>query len=99
VTGLSEEIGKVKPVGGGDLAEDVFGGLVQVLDLDWKGSIRVLAHIADAPGHDHTGTNLMHKYKDGDKNPDGIRARSSLQINYWLRVSSVLLQVDRSSIL
>jgi len=49
-------------MGGGDKAEDVFGGLAQALELDWKGNIKILAHICDAPGHDHTGMGLMNEY-------------------------------------
>jgi uncharacterized protein YegL len=41
--------------GGGDLAEDVCGGLAAALELDWKSSSKALILITDAPGH---GTEL-----------------------------------------
>ena len=39
--------------GGGDIPEDVFGGLEKAGELGWTtdGSTRVLFHIADAPCH------------------------------------------------
>ena len=45
-------VGDIKASGGGDLCEDVIGGLKEVLDLEWEeGSHRILIHIADAPSH------------------------------------------------
>ena len=41
----------VKATGGGDAAEDVFGGLEEAGNLSWKSANRVLLHIADAPCH------------------------------------------------
>lgn len=41
----------VKATGGGDEAEDVFGGLDTILQLNWTAPCRVLMHFADAPCH------------------------------------------------
>eukprot|EP00803_Ostreobium_quekettii_P011476 evm.model.scf_761.1 EVM.evm.TU.scf_761.1 scf_761:19146-21246(+) len=40
-----------KATGGDDEAEDVFGGLDAVLQLEWEAPTRVLIQVADAPGH------------------------------------------------
>jgi len=43
---------KCAPVGGGDAAEDVLGGIQQsVFGIAWQAPIRVLYHICDAPAH------------------------------------------------
>jgi len=41
----------IKATGGGDACEDIFGGLEEVLKLDWKHYIRILVHVGDAPQH------------------------------------------------
>ena len=42
---------KLVATGGGDTPEDVNGGFVKTLGLDWKSGVRMLVHIADAPCH------------------------------------------------
>jgi hypothetical protein len=37
--------------GGGDVCEDVFGGLEAVINLSWKNPNRILIHVADSPQH------------------------------------------------
>ena len=58
---MAQSIALVKPKGGKDYCEDVFGALEQALTLDWKGDIRIMAHICDAPGHDHANQGRMHQ--------------------------------------
>lgn len=38
-------------IGGGDVAEDVLGGLMEVAALQWDADVKILLHIADAPAH------------------------------------------------
>ena len=37
--------------GGGDVCEDVLGGLEKTIQLNWKQSLRILIHIGDCPSH------------------------------------------------
>lgn len=66
---ISEFARKVTPFGGGgDAAEDVFGGIEKVLQLSWsKGGnvVHKLVHIGDAPSH---GT-LYHDFEKRTKDP------------------------------
>ena len=49
---FKKTIGKISASGGGDLAEDVVGGLeVAIYTLRWSHKNKVLFHIADAPHH------------------------------------------------
>jgi hypothetical protein len=41
----------MKVTGGGNVLEDVAGGLNCVTKLDWKSSTRLVIHIADVPCH------------------------------------------------
>ncbi len=41
----------VEARGGGDECEDIFGGLQNVLALDWKFPTRIVIHVGDAPQH------------------------------------------------
>ncbi len=80
-TSLSEFVNMVsnqRPMGGGDEAEDVLGGLHVVRGLDWQSQTRILYHFADAPAHgrefhDSRGTD---DYPDGD--PNGLKANEIL---------------------
>ncbi|XP_046841768.1 alpha-protein kinase vwkA-like [Xenia sp. Carnegie-2017] len=75
--------------GGGDRAEDVFGGIEQVTKLSWSKHTRIMLHIADAPCHGnrfHT-MSVQDNYPEGD--PHGLKVEdllSKLQkmnILYW----------------
>ena len=78
----------LKATGGADECEDIFGGLEEVIKLEWKSSSRVLFHIADAPCHGsrfHSRAN--DDYPDGD--PRGLNITSllkklvDLNVNYY----------------
>ena len=81
-------VSRIKAGGGGDDAEDVFGGLEQVGDLKWSAPTRIVFHVADAPCHGskfHDG--VGDSYPNGD--PRGRRAEDllnkleQLQVKYW----------------
>ena len=44
-------VSNVEAVGGGDTAEDIFGGLEEAGKLSWTAVNRILVHFADAPCH------------------------------------------------
>ena len=59
----------IEATGGDDMAEDVAGGLRQVLDLAWEDSdVRTLIHIADAPPHglDYHAPHISDRFPEGD---------------------------------
>lgn len=85
-------VGAIKATGGGDAAEDVFGGLnVAVKEMDWGSTknTNLLIHIADAPCHG----SQYHESNVGDDNPSGdpngisltslMKKIVSFRINYW----------------
>jgi len=41
----------IKAGGGGDTSEDVLGGLLQCINLEWKHTVRLVIHFADSPSH------------------------------------------------
>ena len=60
-------IGKQKAIGGGDLAENVIGGLSYGLQQSWQSSAKYAVLICDAPSHGST----YYKGKIDDKFPEG----------------------------
>jgi hypothetical protein len=44
-------LGTLVASGGGDVPEDVLGGLQQAINASWEQSTRCIVHIADAPAH------------------------------------------------
>lgn len=71
VQAVETRLGGVEARGGDDAAEDVAGGLHQAASLDWRGDVRVMFHVADAPAHgsEYHGPTLSDRYPGGD--PDG----------------------------
>ena len=79
---------RIEAAGGDDDAEDVFGGLEKVGELEWSAPTRIVFHVADAPCHGskfHDG--VSDSYPNGD--PRGRRAKDllckleQLQVKYW----------------
>lgn len=60
-------IDKLAATGGGDIPEDVLGGLQQALNASWKQKTRCIVHIADAPPH---GRTLQNEAISGDSYPE-----------------------------
>ena len=56
-------VAKITAEGGGDVPEDVIGGLNRAISLTWpeKSGGRILFHLADAPPH---GKGTYHNFKD-----------------------------------
>jgi hypothetical protein len=68
VPALKTFIERVKPIGGGDIPEDIAGGLHKTLALPWHASTRCLILVADAPCHGTKFHSLGGKYPGGDPN-------------------------------
>lgn len=81
VTEFEKNIEEIKFSGGGDEAEDVFGGLEQVPKLAWLNSSRVLFHMADAPCHGRAYYDTT-KFKSDDHpkgDPKGLNIKDLLK--------------------
>ena len=82
-------MGSIAAKGGGDVPEDVFGGIEEVTKLSWIRQTRILFHIADSPCH---GTRF-HDPSVGDDYPNGdprglqiedlLSKLEGLQVIYW----------------
>jgi hypothetical protein len=48
---IYSEVMNLKPLGGGDSAEDVAGAYRWVTNLNWDADVRAVFHITDAPAH------------------------------------------------
>ncbi|KAF0541043.1 kinase-like protein [Gigaspora margarita] len=69
---------KVMAKGGGDVAEDVLGGLnAAITEMTWSNPTRILIHIGDAPPHGRRFTKFNDDYPNGD--PNGLTAESVLK--------------------
>jgi len=81
----------VVATGGGDLCEDVFGGLQEVQRLSWSenAGTRVLFHIADAPCHGRAYHDFTHSGADDFPGGDP-RGRSLSSLLGWLKENKVL---------
>ena len=65
-------VNKIKAGGGGDCCEDVFGGLNEVLKLQWKNLSKALIHVTDAPCHgERFHNNEIDDFPKGD--PQGLQ--------------------------
>jgi len=60
-------IAKQHASGGGDMPEDVFGGMDMALDFEWQSKIRLMLLVADAPCHGE----LYHDQELNDSLPKG----------------------------
>ena len=81
-------VSNIRAFGGGDAAEDVFGGLEEVGKLQWSAPTRILFHVADAPCHGKQYHNDVYdEFPNGD--PRGLHARDllnvleGLKVKYW----------------
>ena len=73
--------------GGGDLPEDVFTGLQAASDLKWKGGVRMLTLLSDAPHNEKTGRKsyldfkpVLQKFSDAARNSDAVFSFSFFKI-------------------
>ena len=74
---FSRFVGEITATGGGDTAEDVFGGLEAVLKLRWSSNCRVLMHIADDPCH---GSRFHYVNVDDEDKDNNVADRRGLRI-------------------
>ncbi|CAF1506990.1 unnamed protein product, partial [Didymodactylos carnosus] len=75
---------------GGDICEDVLGGLQQVTKLEWKQLVRIMIHVGDAPAHGRRYHDLsdQHVYylandNDGSIGYSYIQELIDLNVKYY----------------
>ena len=81
-------VSDVRADGGGDAAEDVFGGLEEAGQLQWTAPNRILFHVADAPCHGKQyHDDVLDDFPNGD--PRSLNAQDLLKVledknvKYW----------------
>ena len=88
ISSFTRFVQNIRTRGGGDVCEDVFGGMEAVCKLNWLHPTRILFHVCDAPCH---GRRFHHgevdDYPDGDPRNLNIetllRKIQEYRIAYW----------------
>ncbi|CAM9661796.1 unnamed protein product [Discosporangium mesarthrocarpum] len=89
-------VGSLKTVGGGDTAEDVFGGLhAAATKVTWKQSVRLMMHFADAPCHGSRFHDVIldHDRQYNEKDRNGLEIGELLQALKNLQVQYVFAKI------
>ena len=89
VAAFQSKLEAVTATGGGDLPEDVLGGLVRAVHLAWpiKSGSRLIFHIGDAPPHGHRYHDLsstQDSYYDG--HPKDVSAEDIFEVMRTKRI-------------
>ena len=93
-------IDKLAATGGGDIPEDVLGGLRQALNASWKQKTRCIIHIADAPPHGRALQNsptIFDSYPNPGSEPHHLTHRPLLQQLIGLNINYALLRINDST--
>jgi hypothetical protein len=81
---------------GGDMPEDVLGGINRALQASWNQQTRCIIHIADAPSHGRELHDLdasMDDYYMPGSEPHGLAYRSLLSRLIQLKINYALLRI------
>lgn len=96
-------IGQLKASGGGDAAEDVYGGLEKTTSLSWtgRGKIKVarrIIHFADAPGHG-ARYNTFNANNDhhSDFDSDGAKCMKVMKQIAELRIDFTFVRITNNT--
>ena len=81
--------------GGGDIAEDVLGGIQQALNATWKQQTRCIIHIADSPPHGRSLNDFSvgDTYPQPGSEPHGLTHESLLKQMIGLNINYALLRI------
>jgi hypothetical protein len=100
VTEVYNFLSSLEASGGGDIPEDVLGGIRQAVNASWKQQTRCLIHIADAPPHG----NALHDYDESEdyyyktaSEPHGLTHENLLSRLVKLKVNYALLRINSST--
>jgi hypothetical protein len=88
----------LKATGGGDVPEDVLGGIRQALNASWKSPTRCIIHIADAPPHGnmfhHTSVGLEDTFPVPGSEPHRLLLGPLVQQMIQLKINYALLRIN-----
>jgi hypothetical protein len=93
-----EQIRSVRAEGGDDIAEDVAHGLDAAVMMNWSGAdVRIVVHIADAPGHGFMYHNVLlsDRYPHGD--PAGLDLDIIMQRLSSLGIDFTFVKINDST--
>jgi hypothetical protein len=93
-------LNQLRATGGGDIPEDVLGGLRQAVNASWKQQTRCIIHIADAPPHGqklHDYSAAYDDYYTVGSEPHGLRHESLMQQVVNLKINYALLRINSST--
>jgi hypothetical protein len=93
-------LNQLAATGGGDLPEDVLGGIRQALNATWKQQTRCIIHIADAPPHGHTLQSPPDggdSYPEPGSEPHGLTHEPLLKQMIGLNINYALLRINHST--
>ncbi|CAF1185297.1 unnamed protein product [Adineta steineri] len=83
-------VSTVKCEYGGDVCEDVLGGLQKTIGLNWKQAVRILIHVSDCPSHGRRYHNLpedqdfyLSHDADGSIGTNCIQQLVELRVKYF----------------
>ncbi|ENH63138.1 Myosin heavy chain kinase B [Fusarium oxysporum f. sp. cubense race 1] len=100
VTEVYNFLASLQASGGGDIPEDVLGGIQKAINASWMQQTRCLIHIADAPPHGHA----LHDYEESDDDyyrtasePHGLTHGNLLSRLVKLKVNYALLRINSST--
>ncbi|KLP07767.1 Uncharacterized protein Y057_10909 [Fusarium fujikuroi] len=100
VTEVYNFLASLQASGGGDIPEDVLGGIQKAINASWMQQTRCLIHIADAPPHGHA----LHDYEESDDDyyrtasePHGLTHANLLSRLVKLKVNYALLRINSST--
>ncbi|KAK2678082.1 von Willebrand factor A-like domain superfamily [Fusarium oxysporum f. sp. vasinfectum] len=100
VTEVYNFLASLQASGGGDIPEDVLGGIQKAINASWLQQTRCLIHIADAPPHGHA----LHDYEESDDDyyrtasePHGLTHGNLLSRLVKLKVNYALLRINSST--
>jgi hypothetical protein len=90
----------LRAVGGGDVPEDVLGGIQKALEADWKNQTRCIIHIADAPPHGDIFSGHSKRRDDyavPGTEPHGLTYEPLFRRMIGLRINYSLLSINGST--
>lgn len=92
---FTDQLASCPAVGGGDIPEDIAGGLKVASELSWNSSTRLIIHFADAPCHGSKYHRCEDSYPGGD--PNGLNPEDLLKIIIQKRVDYYFMKINSTT--
>ncbi|KAM0219235.1 hypothetical protein ACHAPA_005283 [Fusarium lateritium] len=90
-------IDRLRASGGGDIPEDVLGGIQKAINASWKNPTRCIIHIADAPPHGsifHNWGTKRDDYHTVGSEPHNLKYKPLLKKMIGLNLNYALLRIN-----